>query len=51
MRTRVCMSEIMCLCTYEFIYIYIYMYVLFSPVKQESGIIRSGQLNYSTTNI
>ena len=33
------------------IYIYIYMYVLFGPVKQELGVIPSGQENYSKVNI
>ena len=29
------------------VYIYIYIYIYFNPVKPESGIIQSGQLNYS----
>ena len=32
-------------------YIYIYIYILFGPVKQELGVIPSGQENYSKVNI
>ena len=37
----------MCVC----VCVCVCMCVLFSPVKPESGIIPSGQLNYSTMNI